>query len=80
MKPSHRTTVMISLVWNPANITWQLFCNAVGDKGRGIGLITPQAAMKHASKHPDCDYQPDKLYDAVTALRAGVPAPRFHPR
>ena len=30
----------ISLVWNPANETWYMFYNAVGNKGRGIGLIT----------------------------------------
>lgn len=30
----------ISLVWNSKNETYYLFYNAVGDKGRGIGLIT----------------------------------------
>ncbi len=30
----------ISIVWNPANETWYMFYNAVGNKGRGIGLIT----------------------------------------
>jgi len=30
----------ISLVWNPANETYYMFYCAVGDKGRGIGLIT----------------------------------------
>lgn len=30
----------ISLVWNPGNQTYYLFYNAVGNKGRGIGLIT----------------------------------------
>ncbi|MCF7731594.1 MAG: hypothetical protein K9N23_07895 [Akkermansiaceae bacterium] len=30
----------ISLVWNPANEAFYLFYNAVGNKGRGIGLIT----------------------------------------
>jgi predicted GH43/DUF377 family glycosyl hydrolase len=30
----------ISLVWNPRNETYYMFYNAVGDKGRGIGLIT----------------------------------------
>ena len=30
----------ISLVWNPANETYYLYYNAVGNKGRGIGLIT----------------------------------------
>ena len=30
----------ISLVWNPTNKTYYMFYNAVGNKGRGIGLIT----------------------------------------
>lgn len=30
----------ISLVWNPKNETWYMYYDAVGDKGRGIGLIT----------------------------------------
>ena len=30
----------ISLVWNPADETYHMFYNAVGNKGRGIGLIT----------------------------------------
>lgn len=30
----------ISLVWNPTNETWYMFYCAVGNKGRGIGLIT----------------------------------------
>jgi hypothetical protein len=30
----------ISLVWNPVNETYYLFYNAVGNMGRGIGLIT----------------------------------------
>ena len=30
----------ISLVWNPENETYYMFYNAVGDQGRGIGLIT----------------------------------------
>jgi hypothetical protein len=30
----------ISLVWNPANQTYYMFYCAVGDNGRGIGLIT----------------------------------------
>lgn len=33
---AHKT----SLVWNPKNETYYLFYNAVGNKGRGIGLIT----------------------------------------
>jgi len=30
----------ISLVWNPFNETWYMFYCAVGDAGRGIGLLT----------------------------------------
>ena len=30
----------ISLVWNPDNETYYMFYNAVGNQGRGIGLIT----------------------------------------
>jgi hypothetical protein len=30
----------VSLVWHPANETYYLFYNAVGAKGRGIGLLT----------------------------------------
>lgn len=30
----------VSLVWNPCNDTWYMFYCAVGDAGRGIGLIT----------------------------------------
>lgn len=33
----------ISLVWNRANETYYMFYNAVGNKGRGIGLITSKA-------------------------------------
>ncbi len=33
----------ISLVWNPANETFYMFYNAVGNKGRGIGLITSKS-------------------------------------
>jgi beta-xylosidase len=36
---AHKT----SIVWNPKNETWYLFYNAVGDQGRGIGLITSKA-------------------------------------
>lgn len=36
--------------------------------------------MKRASDDLDCDDQSDKFYDPVTAPRAGVPAPRFHPQ
>lgn len=32
----------VSLVWNPRNATFYLFYNAVGVKGRGIGLLTSQ--------------------------------------
>jgi predicted GH43/DUF377 family glycosyl hydrolase len=30
----------VSLVWNPANETYYMFYDAVGNRGRGIGLIT----------------------------------------
>jgi len=30
----------ISLVWNPANETYYMFYNAVGNRSRGIGLVT----------------------------------------
>jgi len=33
----------ISLVWNPENSTYYMFYNAVGNRGRGIGLITSQS-------------------------------------
>jgi len=36
----------ISLVWNPANETYYMFYNAVGNKGRGIGLITSKPLTK----------------------------------
>jgi len=36
----------ISLVWNSQNDTWYLFYCAVGDAGRGIGLITSQPLWK----------------------------------
>ncbi|MBI5835306.1 MAG: hypothetical protein HZB16_23610 [Armatimonadetes bacterium] len=39
---AHKT----SLVYNPANDTYYLFYNAVGDKGRGIGLITSRPLAK----------------------------------
>lgn len=41
----------ISLVWNPANNTYYMFYCAVGNQGRGIGLITSQ---------PLVDPQPNK--------------------
>jgi len=33
----------ISLVWNPGNECYYMFYNAVGEQGRGIGLITSKA-------------------------------------
>ncbi|MDQ8198033.1 hypothetical protein QEH56_07735 [Pelagicoccus enzymogenes] len=30
----------ISIVWNPSNETFYMYYNAVGEKGRGIGLLT----------------------------------------
>lgn len=38
----------VSLVWNPTNELWHMFYCAVGDDGRGIGLITSRS---HAGKH-----------------------------
>jgi hypothetical protein len=34
----------ISLIWNPLSATWFMFYCAVGDAGRGIGLIMSQDA------------------------------------
>ncbi len=44
----------ISLVWNPANETYYLFYNAVGNQGRGIGLITskPLGVQESENPHP----------------------------
>ncbi len=39
----------ISLVWNPANETFYMYYNAVGVKGRGIGLITSKPLGKKES-------------------------------
>jgi len=36
----------ISLVWNPANATYYLYYCAVGNKGRGIGLLTSKPLGK----------------------------------
>jgi predicted GH43/DUF377 family glycosyl hydrolase len=38
----------ISLVWNPLNETYYMFYNAVGNKGRGIGLITSKPLAPEA--------------------------------
>jgi predicted GH43/DUF377 family glycosyl hydrolase len=35
----------ISLVWNPENETYYMFYNAVGNMGRGIGLITSKLIL-----------------------------------
>jgi hypothetical protein len=35
----------ISLVWNPANDTWYMYYCAVGNQGRGIGLITSKPVI-----------------------------------
>ena len=43
----------ISLVWNPANKTYYMFYNAVGNKGRGIGLITSKPITKPQRDKPD---------------------------
>jgi predicted GH43/DUF377 family glycosyl hydrolase len=36
----------ISLVWNPKNETYYMYYCAVGEKGRGIGLITSKLVVK----------------------------------
>ena len=36
----------ISLVWNPENETYYMYYNAVGNKGRGIGMITSKPIAK----------------------------------
>ena len=33
----------ISLVWNPGDESFYMYYNAVGEQGRGIGLITGKA-------------------------------------
>ncbi len=38
----------ISLVWNPACETFYMFYNAVGNKGRGIGLITSKPLVNQS--------------------------------
>ncbi len=43
----------ISLVWNPENETYYMFYNAVGNKGRGIGLITSKPIGQHKYNKPD---------------------------
>jgi hypothetical protein len=35
----------ISLVWNPANATWHMYYCAVGNQGRGIGMITSRPVI-----------------------------------
>jgi len=40
----------ISLVWNPANECFYMFYNAVGNKGRGIGLITSKKLVNAQQK------------------------------
>jgi len=43
----------ISLVWNPKNETYYMFYNAVGNKGRGIGLLTSKPLTKRKHNKPD---------------------------
>ena len=42
----------VSLVWNPANGAFYMFYNAVGNKGRGIGLITSKPLVSRAQEIP----------------------------
>ena len=43
----------ISLVWNPASETYYMFYNAVGNKSRGIGLITSKPLVDRQQNKPD---------------------------
>ena len=43
----------ISLVWNPKNEMYYMFYNAVGNKGRGIGLLTSKPLTKRKHNKPD---------------------------
>ena len=43
----------ISLVWNPENETYYMFYNAVGNQGRGIGLITSKPLFNFDSHEVD---------------------------
>jgi len=36
----------VSLVYNPVNATFYIYYSAVGDNGRGIGLITSPYGMR----------------------------------
>jgi alpha-N-arabinofuranosidase len=47
----------ISLVWNPANETYYMYYNAVGNKGRGIGLITSKPLVDVSTKQQGLSYQ-----------------------
>ncbi|MBC8875855.1 MAG: hypothetical protein H8E44_41040 [Planctomycetes bacterium] len=46
----------ISLVWNPANKTYYMFYCAVGNKGRGIGLITSKPLVNRQPNKPDAGH------------------------
>lgn len=43
----------ISLVWNPENEAYYMFYNAVGNEGRGIGLITSKPLSKQKHNKPN---------------------------
>ncbi len=45
----------ISLVWNPANETYYMFYDAVGNQGRGIGLITSKPLTQRKHNKPDAN-------------------------
>ena len=48
----------ISLAWNPANETYYMFYNDVGNKGRGIGLITSKPLGRKGHTPPDTAKDP----------------------
>ena len=67
----------ISLVWNPANETYYMFYNAVGNKGRGIGLITSKPLVPFLSQGAAVGKEiPVPIVDAkwIAAPAAAAPA------
>jgi predicted GH43/DUF377 family glycosyl hydrolase len=50
----------ISLVWNPARETYYMFYNAVGNKGRGIGLITSRPLRANPPEPVSRQVQPEQ--------------------
>jgi len=48
----------ISLLWNPTNETWYMYYCAVGNKGRGIGLITSKPLHQGPEPQVQSDASP----------------------